>query len=175
MNYLVVSSSLNPRSKSRILARATAARLESEPGSVEFVDLADLDIPFCDAAGCYGSPDVIALKAKIEAADGIVLATPIYNYTLGSSAKNLIELTGKAWTEKVVAFLCAAGGPHSYMSVMNVASSLMLDFRSVIVPRFVYAMGDAFADGEIADAEVVGRVDGLATEFAHMTRCLRGA
>ncbi len=173
MKYLVISTSLNPRSKSRILARATAIKLKSEPGTVEFVDLADLDIPFCDASGCYGAPDVIALKAKIEAADGIVLATPIYNYTLGSSAKNLIELTGQAWTEKVVAFLCAAGGPHSYMSVMNVASSLMLDFRSVIVPRFVYAMGDAFAGGEIADPEVQDRVDGLANSFAHMTRCLR--
>jgi FMN reductase len=174
MNYLVISTSLSPRSKSRILARAAAAQLETEPGTVEFVDLAELEIPFCDAAGCYSSADVIALKAKIEEADGIVLATPIYNYTIGSSAKNLIELTGKAWTEKVVAFLCAAGGPHSYMSVMTVASSLMLDFRSVIVPRFVYAMGGSFADGEIADPEVEARIEGMTTSFAHMTRCLRG-
>ena len=35
----------------------------------------------------------------------------------------------------------------SYMSVMAYANSLMLDFRCVIIPRFVYATGSAFAEG----------------------------
>lgn len=174
MNYLVISSSLSPKSKSRVMAQATAESLRADHANVEFLDLADLDIPFCDAAACYAAPDVVAVTAKIQAADGIVLATPIYNYTLGSSAKNLIELTGRAWTEKVVAFLCAAGGAHSYMSVMGVASSLMLDFRSVIVPRFVYATGAAFADGQIIDPEVRSRVTELAADLSRMTSCLRG-
>ena len=174
MNYLVISSSLNQYSKSRILARATAEALSDAGRAVEYVDLVELAIPFCDAAGCYAAPDVVELTAKIEAADGIVLATPIYNYTLGSSAKNLIELTGRAWTEKVVAFLCAAGGVHSYMSVMGVASSLMLDFRSVIVPRFVYATGAAFEEGLLVDADVAARVEQLAGDVASMTERLRG-
>jgi NAD(P)H-dependent FMN reductase len=174
MNYLVISSSLSPHSKSRILALETAESLRASNEAVEFVDLSVLDVPFCDAAQCYTSPDVLMLTAKIQAADGIVLATPIYNYTLGSSAKNLIELTGEAWTEKVVAFLCAAGGAHSYMSVMGVASSLMLDFRSVIVPRFVYATGDAFEDEKLVDQQVRDRVWVLVADLARMTSCLRG-
>ena len=174
MNYLVISSSLNEHSKSRVLAQATAESLRAEGRRVEYVDLADLEIPFCDAAGCYVAPDVVELNAKIGEADGIVLATPIYNYTLGSSAKNLIELTGRAWTEKVVAFLCAAGGAHSYMSVMGVASSLMLDFRSVIVPRFVYATGAAFEEGALVDSDVAARVEQLANDVAAMTVRLRG-
>ena len=74
-----------------------------------------------------------------------MIATPIYNYNVSSSAKNLVELTGKAWTDKVVGFLCAAGGRGSYMGCMGLANSLMLDFRSLILPRFVYATGDPFA------------------------------
>ena len=77
--------------------------------------------------------------------DGIVVATPIYNYDASAAAKNLVELTGRAWQNKVVGFLCAAGGDGSYMSIMALANSLMLDFRCVIVPRFVYATGGAFA------------------------------
>jgi FMN reductase len=37
---------------------------------------------------------------------------------------------------KVVGFLCAAGGKSSYMSVMRLANSLMLDFRCLIIPHF---------------------------------------
>ena len=58
--------------------------------------------------------------------------------------KNLVELTGSAWEDKTVGFLCAAGGASSYMSLMGLANSLMLDFRCLIIPRFVYAKGDDF-------------------------------
>ena len=60
----------------------------------------------------------------------------------------MIELTGSSWEDKIVGFLCAAGGTTSYMSVMAYANSLMLDFRCVIIPRFVYATGNAFDDDE---------------------------
>ena len=74
-------------------------------------------------------------------------------------AKNFVELTGKGWENKVVGFMCAAGGHASRMSIMALASSLMLDFRCVIVPRFVYATGPAFAaDGSIADPEIAARI-----------------
>jgi FMN reductase len=66
-------------------------------------------------------------------------------------AKNLIELTGRAWIYKLVGFMCAAGGQASYMSVMNIANSLMLDFRCLVVPRFVYALGDAFGNDRTED------------------------
>ena len=35
----------------------------------------------------------------------------------------MIELTGSAWENKIVAFLCAAGGHASYMSVMAYATA----------------------------------------------------
>ena len=72
----------------------------------------------------------------------MIVAAPVYNYDVSASAKNMIELTGNAWEDKMVGFLCAAGGMSSYMSVMAYANSLMLDFRCVIIPRFVYATGD---------------------------------
>ena len=74
------------------------------------------------------------------------MAAPVYNYDVSASAKNMIELTGSAWEDKIVGFLCAAGGMSSYMSVMAYANSLMLDFRCVVIPRFVFATGDAFDD-----------------------------
>jgi len=34
----------------------------------------------------------------------------------------------------------------------------MLDFRCIVVPRFVYATGAAFADGKITDPAIADRV-----------------
>lgn len=108
----------------------------------------------CDGEVCYRDKNVIALKQKIEAADGIIMAGPVYNFYLNAAAKNVIELTGRSWNEKVVAFLCAAGGRSSYMSVMSLANSLMLDFRCIILPRFVYATGEEIDDGIIEDVRL---------------------
>lgn len=122
-------------------------------------------MPFCDADSCYANESVNQLKAKIEQATGILLATPIYNYNIGSSAKNLVELTGAAWTGKVAGFICAAGGRASYMSIMGLANSLMLDFRTWIVPRFVYVTGEHFEGNELTDEDTRLRVARLLKEW----------
>ena len=61
------------------------------------------------------------------------------------------------------------------MSIMALANSLMLDFRSLIVPRFVYATGDAFADNRIVDSKVTQRVADLARTAARLGRQLQAA
>jgi hypothetical protein len=58
------------------------------------------------------------------------------------------------------------------MSVMSLANSLMLDFRCVIVPRFVYATGSAFQDGAISNGKVGKRIDELATELVRFAKAL---
>ena len=162
MAYLVFSCSLNPESRSLILARRVTELLRAKGAEVELVDIRELNLPACDGDACYDDPNVEKLCAKIEAAHGTLIASPIYNFGVAASTKNLIELTGAAWTKKVVGFLCAAGGRSSYMSVMGLANSLMLDFHSVIVPRFVFAGDDSFEGDDIADPAVVERLDDLA-------------
>jgi FMN reductase len=85
----------------------------------------------------------------------------------------LIELRGCFWIENFVGFLCAAGGTASYMSVMAYANSLMLDFRCVIIPRFVFATADAFDGDNIADKKVTARVEQVANDLVRFTEALR--
>jgi FMN reductase len=126
------------------------------------LDLRDHPLPLCDGEAAYDHPDVGPLTETIRAARVIVVATPVYNYDANAAAKNLVELTGDAWEDKVVGFLCAAGGQSSYMSVLGLANSLMLDFRCLILPRFVYATKHDFGpDGAIGD-KVRGRIRTLA-------------
>jgi FMN reductase len=160
-DYLVISTSLNPESNSRIMAKSVFDEL-AKIDKVKFIDLKDYPLPICDGDSCYADKNVQELGAMIGSARCVLLAAPVYNYYLSAAAKNLIELTGRAWTDKLVGFLCAAGGKSSYMSVMNVANSLMLDFRCLIIPRFVYAEGSSFQADQITDRDLQKRIVELA-------------
>jgi len=171
--YLVVSTSGNPDSNSRRMGRIAFRHLQKARVDCVWLDISELGLPLCDADACYTQPAAQNLSKAVEAADGILIATPIYNYDVSAAAKNMLELTGSAWEDKVVGFLCAAGGMNSYMSVMAFANSLMLDFRSVIIPRFVYATGRAFEDDTLKDKEVGKRIEELADELIRFTKALR--
>ena len=174
LKHLVISTSGNPESNCRIMGQVAFAHLQKERVDCQWLDLRDLELPLCDADSCYVNPGTQKLSKAIHAADGIILAAPIYNYDVAAAAKNMIELTGKAWEDKIVGFLCAAGGMSSYMSVMAYANSLMLDFRTVIVPRFVYATGSAFEEDKLVDKEVAQRIKQVADEVVRFTKALRG-
>jgi FMN reductase len=102
-----------------------------------------------------------------------LLSVPIYNYDANAAAKNLIELTGKSWQDKVVGFLCAAGGQGSYMSIMSLANSLMLDFRCIVLPRFVYVTGESFEGDNLADSEIEKRIRELTDQLVKISRSLQ--
>ena len=160
--YLVIATSLRPGSLSRIMAGALVADYTALGASAELLDLREHPLPLCDGDAAYAHPALSGVGAKIRAARVVVLAVPIYNYDANAAAKNLVELTGKAWEDKIVGFLCAAGGDSSYMSVMSLANSLMLDFRCIILPRFVYATGEAFSKDRVSDREIRQRIRQLA-------------
>lgn len=172
--HLVISTSGNPDSNSRRMGRLAFQHLQKQKVDCDWIDISELNLPLCDADKCYLNEAAIKLNKAIEAADGILVATPVYNYDVAAAAKNMLELTGSSWEEKVVGFLCAAGGANSYMSVMAFANSLMLDFRSVIIPRYVYATGDAFDGDKITEPKVEERIRQLADDLVRFTKGLRG-
>jgi NAD(P)H-dependent FMN reductase len=160
--YLIISASLRSASLSRVMAEALREAYAKLGISPHLVDLREYVLPLCDGEAAYGHPHVTTLSALIKGARVVVVATPIYNYDANATAKNLIELTGQAWENKTVGFLCAAGGASSYMSIMGLANSLMLDFRCLIIPRFVYAKGEDFAAKKEPTPELAARIQALA-------------
>ena len=171
---LVVSTSLNPESTSRALAQHAFNTLKTSGAETQWLDLQEIQLPFCNASTCYSDKNAQQVAKQLAAADCILLASPVYNFDVSATAKNLVELTGKnAWAEKIVGFLLAAGGQGSYMSVMPFANSLMLDFRCLIIPRFVYVAGDVTSDGEVREPEIAKRIDDLTEEAVRLTSALR--
>ncbi len=174
----VISCSLNKTSWSRILANRVTEALCDLGSEVEFIDLQDFQLPLCDGGPAYENANVIKLTERIAAMKSVLLAVPVYNYYANAAAKNLIELTGNAWEDKIVGFLATAGGQSSYMSVMSLANQLMFDFRCLVVPRFVYATGSDFGpatDGreKLISPKIENRVQELAEAILNLANGLQ--
>jgi FMN reductase len=171
--HLVISTSGNPDSNSRRMGRVAFAHLQKKKIDCDWIDIREMDLPLCDGDKCYGLPGSKKLRVAVERVDGVLVAAPVYNYDVAAATKNMIELTGNAWENKIVGFLCAAGGRGSYMSVMAYANSLMLDFRCVIIPRFAFATSDAFNGDRVSDKKIAKRIKEVADELVRFTTALR--
>ncbi len=161
MIFSIISCSLSPKSRSRSIARLAEKILSERGHDVSFIDLMEVPLPPFDNDRIFADPNFASVHKAIDASDGVVIASPVYNWGLSAVAKNLIESTGStgengrraAWFDKVVSFICTAGLPHSYMAYGSLALSLMLDFKCVINPYAVYASNRDFGeDGELCEA-----------------------
>ena len=149
-----------------------AKYLENSMDNVEFFDLQDNPLPMCDGDECYDLPEVLEFREKVKNADGIIMVTPVYNFSVSSGAKNVVELGGSMLYDKIFGFMCAAGGRNGYMSVMSLANSLMLDFRCYIIPKFVYATKHDFEGGKITNSDIKERIKELGTELIRVSKAL---
>lgn len=172
MQITILACSLNPDSNSQILARSALNELTALGATADLVDLREHRLPFCDGQTSDAATEAIA--SKVRAADAIIFSVPIYNYDVNAAAKNVVEHAGKAFENKIVAFMCAAGGQGSYMSIMGLANSLMLDFRCLVVPRFVYATYKGFDGSMIVDPQLNDRVSQLCAEVHRLATALSG-
>ena len=149
-----------------------AKYLQENINDVELFDLQDNPLPLCDGDECYDLPEVLAFREKVKNAEGIIMAIPVYNFNVSSGAKNIVELGGRMLYDKTFGFMCAAGGRNSYMSVMSLANSLMMDFRCYIIPKFVYATKHDFEDGKITNLEIKKRIKELGAELIRVSKAL---
>ena len=146
--------------------------LQKKIDGVEFFDLQENPLPMCDGDECYDLPEVLAFREKVENAEGIVMAIPVYNFNVSSGAKNVVELGGRMLYDKIFGFICAAGAKSSYMSVMSLANSLMIDFRCYIIPKFVYATKHDFDNGKITNSDIEDRIEELGNELVRVSKAL---
>ena len=149
-----------------------AKYLQKKLDNVEFFDLQENPLPMCDGDECYDLPEVLAFREKVKNAEGIIMAIPVYNFNVSSGAKNIVELGGRMLYDKTFGFMCAAGGRNSYMSVMSLANSLMIDFRCYIIQKFVYATKNDFQDGDITNSEIKERIEELGAELVRVSKAL---
>lgn len=160
-NIVIVNASLNPKSKSLALGLFAKDYLSPIDGvDVSVINLKDISFALCDGAQAYGHPELANYKEQLEKADGMFISAPVYNYDLNAALKNFIELTGQSWAKKVLAFACFAGGERSYMAPLSLMNSMMVDFRCLVLPNYVYASDKSYDQQDI-DKRLIAILDDL--------------
>ena len=94
MRISVVSSSLDADSRSRVLADRCRNALKDRGHSVDFIDLRQLDPPNFDDDEIYSSEVYQTCHRIIAASDGVILASPVYNWTCCAELKKFVEYVG---------------------------------------------------------------------------------
>ena len=180
---LVISCSLNPESRSAKLAHDAVAFLKSKGQSVDFIDLRNYRLPLANGhdQSAYDNPQVKELHDRIAKAQAVIIASPIYNYAVAASTKNLVDLTthphkniltGKAWRNKVVGFMGASGGQGSLLAFFPFLNSLMMDSQVVVVPTFVMASSSDFNDKGEVSSDIKQRIEELSSATVKFAQAL---
>ncbi len=113
VRILAFAGSLRKDSYNRMLLREVV-QLVPEDATVETFDLKDIPIFNQDFEKTPPDP-VKEFKAKIKAADAILIVTPEYNYSIPGVLKNAIDWASRpygdsAWEGKPVALMSASTG-----------------------------------------------------------------
>jgi len=164
---LIVNGSPRKRGNSVLLAAQVAAGATAAGAEVETIILQDLDIQPCtaceackgtDEGDCIIQDDMQSLYPKVRAADVIVIATPVYWFTMSAQAKLFIDrwyalidtARGNLLTGKKFAFVLAYGDSDPFTSgAINAIRTFqdMCRYLDAEIIGFVY--GTANDEGEI--------------------------
>lgn len=95
MNIIALSGSLRKGSYNTMLVRALQA-LAPEGMRIEIAEIRDLPLFNQDDEAAFPAA-AQALKNKIEAADGVIIATPEYNRSIPGALNNAIDWASRPW------------------------------------------------------------------------------
>lgn len=164
MKLLLFAGSTRQKSFNRQLARAAAGMATQAGADVTLLELSDLDIPMynADQEARGTPPDVMRLKAIMEAHPAWIICSPEYNGSYTSLLKNTLDWASspvkgdpvwgdgkKPFTGKVVGLLSASPGGLGGLRSLSHLNPLLMALQCWVCPQ-QFALAKA---GEAFDAQ----------------------
>jgi chromate reductase len=167
-DILAISGSLRAASYNTKLLRAVEAmapdRLRLDIITPRGVPLYDGDVE--DKQGI--PPVVEELKERVRAADGLIIATPEYNFSVPGVLKNMIDWLSRGerqpFNGKHIGIMGASTGPIGTARSQYHLRMVLQALNGVVMPRpeiFVMRAGDKFADDGTLTDEATNKVIGV--------------
>ncbi len=173
MKFIGICGSLRAASINLSLLKQAAASLPSGV-EMEIVQWGHVP-PFNAELLVDGLPDsVTELREKIRKADGVVIATPEYNFSIPGMLKNLLDWLSRGddqpFAKKPVAILTASPGPVGGARVQYDLRKVLLFMNSMVLSKpevFVTSAGPKFdASGRCVDESTLKFVQDQMRAFA---------
>jgi NAD(P)H-dependent FMN reductase len=169
-NIVAVSGSLRKGSYNSALLRALKERAP-EDTTIEILDISGLAVYDQDVDANFPA-EVQAMKAKIAAADGIILATPEYNRSMSSAMKNFIDWSSRPygtgpWGGKLVAVIGASMAHTGAMMAQSELKLSLLFLGASVIGQPEFYLGAAHekisAEGVLTDEDTKTHLDAVLT------------
>jgi FMN reductase len=170
-----VLGSVTPPGRLRRALQDALGRLDESAARVRFIDLADVRIAPADGRPLADLDDDTGdVVDALEAAEAVVLATPIYRGSLTGVLKNLLDQTPvPALRDTPVAIVAMGGSDHHYLGAERHLRDVLAFFGALVVPTAAYLNGRDFADG-VPGPRAADELDALLGSVLALARARRG-
>lgn len=182
MKVVLINGSPNAEGNSYIACKTVADALQVEGIDTEIIRIGHKNIVGCIACGgCRRSRGCVhwdeefkAMAETLYAADGIIVATPVYFAGINGTVKSFLDRmfyssTGQ-WRHKVAAGIAVVrrlGGMQAYEQL----NSYFLISEMLIAPSFYWGVAFGAAPGEVLqDGEGISLLQHLARNVAWMLK-----
>ena len=184
MRLLACAASLRRGSWNRKLLDCAVALARAGGADVDLAEFAEFDVPLYDGdrQQAEGVPrGAVAFGERLGAADGLLLASPEYNYSLPGTLKNLIDWVSRIrpvpLRGKHGLLLAASTGPIGGIRGLW-QLRIPLEGLGVVLAPDMFALphaDKAFAeDGTLADTATATRLARMVEGYLEMGRRLSG-
>jgi FMN reductase len=131
-----------------------SARSSRQDVEIELINLADKKVAFAD-----GRPpeqyndDTAAIVASVRAADGVIIASPVYRGSFTGALKNLLDhLPLESLASKPVGIVAVGATQHHFLGVDWHLRDVLAWFGALVVPTSVYLASTDFVDGQLGES-----------------------
>src|SRR6185437_4358181 len=165
LKVLAVVGSLNQKSITRLVVRHVAERLKADGCMVDILDFEKEPLALYNTDTAHEGPAYSALRARVDAADVVLLGTPDYHGSISSATKNFLDHFWREFAGKLFATIVA-----SHEKGLTATDQLRTIARQCYAWSLPYAV--SFTDGQdVKDTEIVS--DTFRNRLEMMARDLR--
>src|SRR3954469_4860376 len=119
-SVLIISGSPSATSRTERLARSIARRIAQRDVQVSLLDVRDL--PATDLLHArFDAPSIVEATARVAAADGVVVATPLYKAAYSGLLKTFLDVLPQFGLRGKVVLPIATGGTVAHVLAIDYA------------------------------------------------------
>jgi FMN reductase len=178
MKLVLVVGAATPPGRLNQAVEHLAAALAARGAAIEteIITLAARRVEICDGRALEDYDAATrATVAAIAAADGVLLAAPVYRASFPGVLKNLLDiLPVEALRDKPVAIVAMGGSPHHYLAVDSHLRLVLAWFGAIALPNSVYLTGRDFAEGRLASEAAATDLAALGEALASFAAAVSG-
>lgn len=175
-NIVAILGSVTPPGRLSSAISGALERATASGHTAELLDLGRLTLGFADGRPLDQlSDDTPRLVRAVEAADAVILATPVYRATLTGALKNALDLLPiEALQAKPVGVVAMGATLHHFLGAESHLRDILAWFGAWQLPTGIYLSSADFADGKLTDgaASSLDELVAALAELANATSAL---